>query len=259
MKKELYRFVEGVNVWTVTSADSEETHNTELYTPATVGRNNIESKNELSKANIQVSFDIDSPIARRWLNEVVDDVVTLSIFSKEDGLVEIIWKGRLMSVHPGTTDIKLLFESVFTSLRLTGIRKRYQRSCPYILYGRGCSLDKANFEEAGTVTAISSNGVTLTVPEAAGFASGFFIAGMIKVADGTFRFITNHSGSTITLIRPVNSLVADFAEFGNTAISLYPGCDRSKEVCNNKFNNLNNYGGFAFIPTKNPFAGGSLL
>lgn len=275
MKKELYRFVEGSNVWTVTSADSDEVYNAgegdETYISTTVGRNEAESKNELSRANLEVSFDLDNQMARRWLRQIVDNVVTLTIFSKdlESGSVAVVWKGRLASVKPDVTSISLVFESIFTSLRRSGLRKRYQRSCPHVLYGRGCLLNKADFATEGRLTAITTDGITLTVPEAASLPDGWFTAGMIEAPDGTLRFVTNHSGATLTLIRPIDSLSEAFANagygvnygafYGGVAVKVYPGCDRSKEVCKNKFDNLNNYGGFPFIPLKNPFSGSSIV
>lgn len=269
MKKELYRFVEGENVWTITSADEEQLYNSELYTPSTIGRNEVESKNELSRANIEVSLSIGDPMARRWMRQVIDDVVSLTIFGYEDADVTVIWKGRLVSVKPEVSEITLIFESIFTSLRRAGLRKKYQRSCPYVLYGRGCSLNKDDWAVPGQMTAISTNGLTITVPEAAGFADGYFTAGMVEAPDGTLRFITNHSGSTLTLIRPVDSLGEAFASsgygvnyggyYGGVAVNIYPGCNRSKETCKNKFDNLDNYGGFAFIPLKNPFGGSSIV
>jgi hypothetical protein len=42
-------------------------------------------------------------------------------------------------------------------------------------------------------------------------------------------------------------------------VKIYPGCDRTKETCNDKFSNILNYGGFAWIPAKSPFDGSSIV
>ena len=275
MNKELYRFVEGEQVWTLTSADADEVYNAgfgnETYISTTVGRNEVESKNELSRANLEVSFDIDNTMARRWMRQIVDDVVTLAIFRKdlETGNVVIVWKGRLASVKPDAAAITLVFESIFTSLRRSGLRKKYQRTCPHVLYGRGCLLNKEDFAHTGKMIGISTDGLVIQVPEAASFADGYFTAGMIEAPDGTLRFVTNHTGAFLTLIRPVDSLGEAFASsgygvnyggfYGGVAVRFFPGCDRSKEICKNKFDNLPNYGGFPFIPLKNPFGGSSIV
>lgn len=256
--KELYRFTEGSQVWTFTSSDADEIYSGETYYSITIGRDESEQKNELSKANINVTVSLDNEMGRRWMKSILDTAVGLTIFSKdvESGDVSVIWKGRLASVKPDTSSIKLVFESVFTSLRRPGLRGKYQRSCPHVLYGRGCNLDKDDFAVSSAITAVS--GATVTATAAALQPDGWYNGGMIQGPDGALRFVLAHVGSTLTLIRSLDSVSESFAN-GGLAVNIYPGCDRSKETCKNKFNNLNNYGGFPFIPLDNPMAGSSIV
>jgi hypothetical protein len=46
---------------------------------------------------------------------------------------------------------------------------------------------------------------------------------------------------------------------GLAEVTLYPGCDRLAATCSSKFNNIENYGGFDFAPSKGPFEGNSLV
>lgn len=266
--KELYRFVEGSQVWTLTSADADEVYNSETYISTTIGRNEIENKNQLSRANVEVSFDLDNEMARRWMRQVTERVVGLTIFSKNsNGAVSVSWKGRLASVKPERTAITLIFESVFTSLRRPGLRARYQRACRHVLYGRGCSLNKDDFAVFGKVTAVSNE--VVTVPEAALYADGYFTGGMIEGPDGALRFITKHAGQNLTLIRALESISEGFVNagygksygmyYGGLGCRIFPGCPRERNTCNDRFNNLPNYGGFPFIPLRNPFDGSSLV
>ena len=57
----------------------------------------------------------------------------------------------------------------------------------------------------------------------------------------------------LTLSRAVPGLLT------GAAITLYPGCDHTRATCAAKFANLDNFGGFPWIPTRNPFDGGSLF
>jgi uncharacterized phage protein (TIGR02218 family) len=267
--KELYRFVEGPQVWTVTSADSDEVYNSETYSSITIGRDEIEQKNELSKANINVTVLLDNPMGRRWMNSILDTVVGLTLFSKDvdAGTTNVIWKGRLVSVKPELAAIKLAFESIFTSMRRPGLRGKYQRSCPHVLYGRGCNLDKDDFAVSSVITAVS--GATVTATAAALQPDGWYNGGMIQGPDGALRFVLAHVGSTLTLIRSLDSVTEGFANsgygngyglfYGGLAVNIYPGCDRTKETCKNKFNNLDNNGSFPFMPLKNPMAGSSIV
>lgn len=267
--KELYRFTEGSQVYTLTSADADEPYNGEVYTSTTIGRDESEQKNELSKANINVTVPLDNEMGRRWMKSILDTVVGLTIFSKDldTGNVVVIWKGRLSSVKPDQASIKLVFESVFTSLRRPGLRGKYQRSCPHVLYGRGCNLDKSDFAVNSIITAV--DGVSVTATSAALQPDGFYNAGMIEGPDGALRFIVKHAGTQLTLIRPLESLAEGLANdgygngygmaYGQFTANIYPGCDRTKETCLSKFSNLDNYGGYPFIPLENPMAGSSIV
>lgn len=264
---ELYRFVEGALIHTATSCDTDQVYNSETYVSTSLGRNEIENKNELSKENIEVYLSLDNPTGRRWLKSILDTVVTLTLFSKIDASVNVIWKGRLASVKPDASTITLIFESVFTSLRRPGLRNKYQKSCPYVLYGRGCNLNKNDFAVSSQITGVSGSVVTATA--AASKPDGTYNAGMIQGPDGAFRFIINHVGTQLTLIRPLDSLTLGFANsgygkgyglaYGQLVANIYPGCDRTKETCKNVYNNLDNFGGWPFIPIKNPMAGSSIV
>lgn len=255
--KELYRFVEGLSVWTVTSSDMPEVYDGETYVPITIGRSEVESKNELSRANVQVSVDLDNEMGRRWMRGILDEVVGLTILSKDGDDVSVVWKGRLSSVRPEGAQISLVFESVFTSLRRPGLRARYQRSCPHVLYGRGCNLDKNDWASSGTIINVQST--TVIMPEASLRPDGYYTAGMIEAPDGSLRFIVRHIGSSLVLIRPLANLDESFANNGGITARIFPGCNRTKETCQSKFNNLPNYGGFPFIPLRNPFDGSSII
>jgi len=252
---EFYKIVEGSTEFHITSSDSIIEYLGDTYIPVPVGRSEAEIKNELSKANIELTLGIDDPIAQRYMNSIVDAVVSLTCFSMEDSDVTVAWKGRLSAVKPETAKVKLVFESVFTSLRRPGLRRRYQRNCQHVLYGRGCNLDKENFDYAGIATAVN-NGNTITVPIAAPYANDTFTGGMLEAPDLTLRFIISHIGDQLELIRSIESLNTAILS-GPQNIRIFPGCDRTRETCQSKFNNLNNNGSFPFIPIRNPYSGSS--
>lgn len=257
---DLYRFTEPAAslIWTLTSADIEYSYDAgdgvETYTPTPMGRGKIEQRQEITKANLEVTLDITHELAIRQLSVLSENQLFLTVFSKQGATVGTSWKGRLQSIRPGDTSIILIFESVFTSMKRPGIRARYQRSCRHALYGRGCWLDPANFDAAGTVTAISGDVLTVTGADAQ--ADGYWTGGMLRAPDGTLSYIIAHSGTSITVQRLSYSLRQSVAPF---AVTLYPGCDHSRATCAAKFDNSLNYGGFDWIPTKNPLGGSSIV
>lgn len=259
MKLELYRFVEASTVYLRTNFDVPYTYDSgsgaEIYLPSTMKRTEIESQNQINKATIDLTFTLDDTMARHWMVDNVESVITLTIFEVDGTDVATSWKGRVSAVKPNTSDLTISFESIFTSLRRPGLRARYLRNCRFSLYRRGCKLDKAGFAVPGTVTAIS--GLNVTCAAAAAFADGYFTTGMIQAPDGTLRFITAHAGSTLTLMRRIPSLEEALVG-GSQSVTIYPGCDRSRTTCDGKFHNLLNYGGFDWIPTTNPFGGSAI-
>lgn len=257
---ELYRFSEqgSSEVWTFTSGDELVTYLGEDYAPTSIGRSRIESRNELSRANLDIDVSLTNPAAVRWLSDNGENIVSLTIFERDTaGAFTTAWKGRLAAVIPGMENIALKFESIFTSLRRPGLRSRYQRSCRHALYGRGCTLDAEDFAVVGECTALA--GTVVTVTEAALQPDGYYIGGMLRSPDGVLSYIINHTGTTIVLQRTSFSLTTAAGLGFPFNVNLYPGCDHSRATCNSKFSNLLNYGGFDFIPQKNPMGGSSIV
>lgn len=212
---------------------------------------------ELVKDILQLDFPINNTFANIFLNDLQDFVTSITAFrgyaNDPDQEFIVYWKGRIASAGAASSKITIRCEPIFTSLRRPGLRARYQRNCRHALYDRGCNLDlnSSAFLTDGTIT-VASN-LTFTIPEAAGEVDGFYFGGILRASDGILRFITGHVGDQISIRKPHVALVV------SAAVALAPGCDRTTNDCLNKFNNLNNFGGFPYIPTKNPFGGSSIL
>lgn len=256
---ELFRFVEGDFIATQTSGDTLVEFNGEDYTPEPIGRSQAESKNELSRASIDINMDLSNPLAQRHLASSIDSVVTLTIFQQTEMGTDTFWKGRLSLVKATNKGITMTFESIFTSLRRPGLRGRYQKSCRHALYGRGCNVNPELHAVEGTISAIT--GTTVTVPGLDAYPDGRFRGGMIRAPDGVVRFIVNHVGNVVTLSRPFQQLVDLFADTGpgTVAVKVYPGCQHNMADCGGVFDNLPNYGGFPWIPQINPMGGSSIV
>jgi uncharacterized phage protein (TIGR02218 family) len=261
---ELYRFAEqgSALIWTFTSGNEPIVYDVgsgdETYDPTSISRTEAEAKNDLSRANLAITVPLTNAAAQRWLADNGEKIVTLTIFERgKDGTISVVWKGRLASVAPGMTSITLNMESVFTSLRRPGLRARYQRSCRHAVYGRGCNLDPEDFAFAGTASASANR--TLTIAEAATKPDGYFSGGMLRTADGQLSYVVKHVGSAITIQHFSRSILDEISGGFPFTVTLYPGCDRSYATCASKFANDLNYGGFDYIPKKNPTGGSSIV
>lgn len=121
----------------------------------------------------------------------------------------------------------------------------FQVGCPWPLYGAGCTLSKTSFGVSGTVS--SGNNLlfdtNLTNPD------DYFDQGIIVFTGGanngvqrTVR-IYEHASGQILLYLPL-----PFAPSSGETFTVYPGCDKTRSTCENKFGNLIHYGGDDFIP-----------
>lgn len=250
MLTELYLFTEDSVQWAYTNVDTEVTYNSVTYTPLAIGRSNVGQKNELSKANLDVKVPLSSDIGARWIQGELERTVSLTVYQQTDAGTSVIWKGRLAHPKASSDHITLRFESIFTSLERAGLRRHYQRHCPYMLYGRGCRLDRANYASFGILTNIVDDVATVNIASLQ--ADGYYKGGILETLDGNTRFILEHSGNDLTLIRVMKELNQAYADSGNQAVIIYPGCDRTIDTCNTRFSNIANYGGFPHIPAKNP-------
>jgi uncharacterized phage protein (TIGR02218 family) len=247
---ELYKFVRGTSTWTKKSSELSVVYGGDTYSPAVIGRGDIESKGEISKAKLEISLDLFDDLAQEMLGALLFEPLTLTVYTQDEIETAVAWKGRLAEVQPSLTTMGLSFESIFTSLKRPGLRAVYQKSCRHAIYSPGCGVDKSSFATVGEMTAV--DGTSITIAEAALEDDGYYTGGVIEASDGQMGLITAHVGSSLTLFRIVSSLTS-----GEDA-TIYPGCDKLRGTCLSKFFNLNNYGAFPWLPDDNPMDGSSI-
>lgn len=122
----------------------------------------------------------------------------------------------------------------------------YQRSCNHKLFDSRCGVDKADWTLTTTITKIQSFIITVDDDQAADNA----LEGgeIINTRTGESRTIYSNTNNVLRISAPFV-----MAEVGDT-VELVFGCDHSRlGHCKNRFNNVERFGGFPFIPTVNPF------
>lgn len=221
----------------------------------------IVQSSEINRDGLTLTFPRDDAFARQFVGFVPEFVCLVTVYrghlTQGDDAFAVYWKGRIGASKTDKQEIKMSCESVFTSLRRYGLRARYTRTCRHVLYVGGCRLNRLDFQHAGLATAADRASVTAAV-----FASrpdGYWIGGILEAPDGAMRYIVGHSGDTVTLWRPIQSILDDLAQALPVVVYVYPGCMKSVEDCIDKFDNLENYGGFPLLPTRNPFDGRSIV
>lgn len=248
MKVEIYRFASKTERWLFTSAARSRTYLGETYEAVPIGRDKIEMTENIHKAALTVNVPRDNALASRYFADRPESTVTLTIFEIGGPSPVTVWKGRIVSVNAAGAKVKITLESIFTSLNRPGLRAVYQLSCRHALYGAQCRVLSGQHQTLAEITAIT--GVTLNVSGIGDFADGWFTAGYLVQGGVRYRMVMAHTGSQITIDRPLRH---------KGEIRIYPGCNHLMTDCRDKFGNLPNFGGFPWIPGQTPFEGlGSL-
>jgi uncharacterized phage protein (TIGR02218 family) len=249
---EFYRFTHALSVYTFCSGDEDIAYNTETYRSIQVERPEIEISDEQARVQLEITIPRDNPVPLLFVAGPPGAVVGLTVFRKhrDDAEVVTVWKGRVSAVEWSGLTAKLTCEPIFSALTRPMLRAMYQRMCRHALYDEGCTINRETFVDTATLASVTGDQVVLATSSR---ASGWFTGGYIQRANGQRRMVRNHVGLTLTLLSPVPGLAPGEAVF------VYAGCDHSQATCASKFSNADNYGGFPYIPSKNPFGGGGIL
>jgi len=250
---ELYRFAYGTNRWTLTSGVRPVTHEGDTYVPTALQRGGIEQSNELNRAALEITLPRAHALVGLFVAAPPEGVVSVTLFRFHGPRPEeviTLWKGRVAGMQLAGARAVLRCAPVSTSLKRTGLRARYSLSCRHALYSPGCGVIRDSFRTPGMV--LSVTGTTVRVAAAASQPDGYFVAGLVSTPDGQ-RMIVGHTGEELSLIAPLPVLAAGMS------VDLFAGCDHATATCQARFNNLAHYGGFPFIPGKNPFAGDAIV
>lgn len=249
---EIYVFARETQVFRYTSADRDVTVGGNLHTATAISRTEIECSQELSRSPITVTVPRDNQAADLYRIVPPSTPLTLAVsqYHEGDGAVATIWTGRILSVEFAGGKAVIRCEPVFTSIKRNGLRRFYQRQCPHVLYGPACGLNRDSFRLDALADSVS--GLVVSVSECAAEVNGFFAGGYFEyLVNGVYerRFITDHTGASLTCATLPVGVVT------NTALRIFRGCDHTLEICASaKFgNNSLNYGGFKWMPLKNPF------
>lgn len=254
---ELYRFERGLLVSRYTSDADPFTFDSATWLPATITRPEIEDSGEVRRSGVSLTVPRDFPIADLYRVTPPSDVVRVSILRvhRVDLDPEVIFLGRVLGCSFEGVSATLTCESVFTSVKRPGLRRKYSRTCPHVLYGAACGVVEASFTQGVTLAGVS--GVTLNAAAFDAQPDGYFAGGVIEwirpsgIAER--RAIVSHVGANVV----ITHRIADLAPGALVAAS--PGCDRTIATCVGKFSNGLNFGGQPYIPIKNPFGGSSVF
>lgn len=153
-----------------------------------------------------------------------------------------LFRGRISSIDGITragANVKVKSDLVLLNTNMP--RDLYQPGCVHSLYDPGCTLDKDDYEQVGTVEAGSTSQVINWAGAEEGFSFGMLY---IDTPEGTtlVRTIREASDTQLFLAYPL-----DFVPTAGMTFQAFPGCSRLYERCG-EFDNQEHFKGFPFLP-----------
>lgn len=249
---ELYEFALGSETWRYTSDRQDQSWDGQTWTAAPLQRGEIEETSEVNRTQLPITAPYDFPVAQLFRAAPPSGVILFKLRRMHRGDTEavVIWLGRIVNCDWAGREATLSAEPVYTSIKQPGLRRFYSRLCPHAIYGTACRLDPDDWAATATATAVSGLLVTLSGPHAG--AEGYYGGGAMAWVDDEGRTreqgIESHAATgQVKLVAPPLGLAA------GATVTVWPGCDHSLKACREKFANNVNFGGWKWIPGKNPF------
>lgn len=250
---ELFYFQLGPRQWRLTSADEIINANGFEWLPVYVQGGGFSQGSEINRSNLTVSLQGDHEIVKRFLERPPESVMSLTVYRLHRNDVDkeaiVFWLGRVLTAGWEGPAASLHCEPIYSSMKRSGLKRHYQSSCPWQLYGSSCGVLRDSYRNAVTVSAISGRNVEVVGISSApdGFYAGGFMQLLSTEGDTYYRMILAQTGDVLTLEQVPSELKI------NGSIDIFPGCNHTLEACEDRFNNILNYGGMPGMPSKNPF------
>lgn len=154
------------------------------------------------------------------------------------------FRGRMSTVDDiGDLEATCHVKSDMVLLNTPMPRNVCQSGCLNTLYDSQCRADKDTFAFQGTVEA----GSTTQIINWASATADLFAQGTVRFETGpnigAIRTIKQSTGTQLVLTYALEFPPTDTDDF----VAFY-GCDKTKETCFARFNNLANFRGFPFVP-----------
>ena len=262
-----YRFTAPARTYDYTSSPDSVAISGITFTPVYIKRDATNVSPEGNGPNeIQIEMADDVELVTDFAFTTSPPSLTVEIFRSHTGLdtslpenISRIWRGDVIGWNVKERIARLRSASLFGRLRARPVPNIYwQNLCNHVLYDARCNAN-GDVAQDGSSNGVA-NRVSTTVNNVIS-ANAFavpvslivdtFKAGkVLHVASGESRLIVANTASNVLINFPFTSLTS------GDSIQLQRGCDHSFQTCKDKFDNTQNFGGFPYVPTRNPFTEG---
>lgn len=241
--KESYIFSSGEEIFGFTPSVFSTTILGTLCVPTVVKRSEIQLTENVVKGQVNFSFLRINSFAKRCLETLFEDSVFVIIYKNSTSF----WQGRLLSSSLQGNYIILTCDSGEKSTSRIPSGAKFSEHCWKILYSANCGVNKENFKSTYTIVSVSGLEIFFPITE----VDNYFFGGIVEFA-GQKRRITFQTSTGIKISEKFTGITP------SGLIDLYPYCNLTGVGCS-AFGNLINFGGFEYIPFKNPMDKTGLL
>jgi len=243
-----YSYNNGEDVWTFNAQD---------YDPVYVKRSAIRNEADKSEQTVEFNFDVLNEFAQLYIGVVPGERASIKVFQvHRTDTIDLehkqIFSGLVSTVafHKDGKEAKIIARPLSSAGDRPLPRRTFQGLCNHILFDQRCGLSEASFRETGTVTVASGRDLTVTGLTNVGGGADYWEAGYVKIG-AERRLIVGQTANVFKI-----NIEFRANPVGKT-VTVVPGCKLRRKIdCSTKFNNVKNFGGFSWVPLKNPFTSG---
>ena len=260
-----FRFILGAETFEYTPSEDVVAIDGLSYEPTPIRRSRVSQSPEDRNNVVTFTVDGQNEFARRYIAVVPGSRARVQVrrVQRPDfpgPEVIVLYEGYVSSVkfEQDGHVAKIATQPIAAATSRSIPRFTYQGLCNNVLYDNSCKVDDTDttFRLTGEVLTVVDQ--TITVQGADGFPDGYFTGGFVEALGGAdSRLILSHVGTSLQMLLPF-----PFSIIGSS-VNVLAGCDHTIAICGSKFftpedvtSNVINYGGFAFIPTKDIFSTG---
>lgn len=256
---ELYTITIGATTYRYTSAEDDVSEGADTFTAINIKRDRLATGGrDAAQQDLVIELPSDNAIVKQYINAVpgVKAEVTIERTQRPDSFSEsiILFEGRIASVafEDQGRRAKVKVEPRINAVSRPVPRFNYQGLCNHVLYDARCGVaDSSPSFRLASAEVTAELGNTITVTGASANGDGYYTGGFVESQGGVdHRLIIDQTGEVLTLHLPFAAPVL------GQDVNVYAGCDHQIATCKSKFNNVVNFGGFAYVPTKNVFESG---
>lgn len=253
---ELFTFARGADAWYFTSHNVDVTRAGIVYRASLASRQGFKQSEESEDIMTVVRVATRHPLGQELMFNGLNNPqgpLFLSISLTDEGDTDTwnVFFGEATNLSKNEAFVELTVNPSQNSMRRPMLRVVGGIQCNHVLYDSGCGVNMLDYEQDTVIT--QADGTRVIVISVWPFDSvptilrgGSLAAGFITIGDNKW-FIERNVLGTLVLMTPMGS------QYVGMDAKTYKGCSRLYSICQSRFNNTENFGGFPKWPITSPF------